>query len=187
MNFNFEHFDKFSNSKWDKIVNSFEGSTFLHSSKMINYFCAFDKNIKNLSFLVKDDEFKYIAAVVLAITNNKKKKSISFSDYICPIPALAKTNKSKRTKLNDFIWRQINNIAKKNKVSKLQFKLYPINNYSIKNKIISSINIFESVKYLPIIDVVNNLILNLKKVTPSSMIIFRNIEKKILKNLLRIM
>ena len=56
-----------------------------------------------------------IAAVVLAITTNKKKKSISFLDYICPIPALAKTNKSKRIKLNDFIWRQINNIAKKPK------------------------------------------------------------------------
>ncbi len=163
MNFSCENFNTFTSNKWDKIVNSFDGSTFLHSSIIINYLCAFNKDTRNLSFLIKDDESNYVAAVVLAVSRNKKKNSLSFYDYTCPIPALAKSNKSKRIKLYDFIWEKIREIADEYKVNELKFKLYPINNYSINNNMISSVNTFESVKYLPKIDVVNNLILSLKK------------------------
>jgi len=163
MNFSCENFNTFTSNKWDKIVNSFDDSTFLHSSIIIKYYCAFNKKIQNLSFLVKDDESKYVAAVVIGITKVKKKNSMSFSDYLCPVPALTNLNKSKRIKLNDFIWSEIKKIAEYYKISELKFKHYPINNYSIRNSTISSMNIFESLKYLKNIDVTNHLILSLEK------------------------
>ena len=163
MNFYLEKFDSFSDSKWDKIITSLDGSTFFHSSIIINYYCAFNENIKNISFLVKDDESKYVAAVVVGITKEKKQNKMSFSKTLCPMPALASLIKSKRTKLNDFIWREINKIASKNDIKKFKFKLYPINNYCIRNNIISSMNTFESLKYFSKIEVFNHLILNLKK------------------------
>jgi len=163
MNFYLEQFDSFTDTEWDKIINSLDGSTFLHSSIIINYYCAFNKDIKNMSFLVKDDESKYVAAVAIGITKEKKQKKISFSKTLCPIPALASLVKSKRTRLNDFIWREINKIASTNNIKKFKFKLYPINNYCIKNNMISSMNTFESLKYFSKIEVFNHLILNLKK------------------------
>ena len=79
------------------------------------------------------------------------------------MPALTKLNKSKRIKVNDFIWNEIKKIAEYYKISEFKFKHYPINNYSIRNSTISSMNIFESLKYLENIDVTNHLILSLKK------------------------
>ena len=72
---------------------------------MINYYQSFNKKTKNFSFLVKDDESKFVACVVVVFTKFKNKNNLMYKNMLCSTPAIINTNYSKRNKIKNLFGR----------------------------------------------------------------------------------
>lgn len=163
MNFKKYSFSDLKRTFWDKTLENIDGSTYLHSSHMINYYQSFNKKTKNFSFLVKDDESKFVACVVVVFTKFKNKNNLMYKNMLCPTPAIINTNYSKRNKIKKFIWNEIFEISKKFKIKYINFIQHPINIHNLNQRFISSLNSFETLEFLGRVKAVNTLILNLNK------------------------
>ena len=73
MNFKKHSFSDLKRTFWDKTLENIDGSTYLHSSHMINYYQSFNKKTKNFSFLVKDENQNLLLVLLLFLQNLKIK------------------------------------------------------------------------------------------------------------------
>ena len=161
MRFNKENYHEVGARNWDKVVTSISGSTYLNSSYIIDYFCAFSCDITNNSFVVYND--KRVAVSVCTIFLGKNSNSVN-SYSTLPYSAISITdsiNPGDRRKLLKFIFNEIDFILSANKNKLIDFVSHPINVGSILNIFVSSENMFEFQSKCSILQVHNTLISNL--------------------------
>lgn len=174
MQFYTKKYKEFSSLDWDKKIDLIDGATNLHSSAVINYFCAFDKKIINKSFLVYDEKKDFVAAVSIAISKKNKKNILSFGNNLCPTPAIKDVNEKKRRKILLFVWNEIDLLIKKFSIRKIKMMQNPICNLSMKKKCINTKNVYENLKYSNFVDVLNTFIVDLKEQDQQ---LFENLSK----------
>ena len=125
MQFTTQHFETFEKEKWNTLVEKMSGQNHLYTWQNLNYQSAF-RNIKNLSFCVKEHN-KVVALVALAINSSKKKKVFGFGNNLVPKPIFeVEVTSSLRRKIYKYIFENLKIIAKRENTSLINFISHPV-------------------------------------------------------------
>ena len=126
--FKSQNFFSFSKKNWDNIVDQFNGSIF-YSYSYIKYLelCNIDKNFKNYSYIIFNNQ-KPLVIVLLFVEKHNKKKQISIGNNTiqCPLynPSLSKNDFKI---INEYIIKKIHEIVSENRCDLARFQISSFN------------------------------------------------------------
>ena len=158
MRFKIESFKSFDKNSWNKALEEMEGNLHFCTWQSIEYYSAF-QNIKNISFVIKEEN--QIKAMVPLAINKNKKKNLSFNEGFIFSPVFKKSIKqSLKKKIYEFIFEHVKSSYKI--IRSIKFLISPVM-FREKKVIISSKNQFELLWKNSNIRINNTLIQDLDK------------------------
>jgi hypothetical protein len=115
-----------SKTEWDKNLDKIGGFSLYHTHDQVNFYIKTSDKIKNLSFFCLLNK-EPIAFTPLGLTSHKTFNSLSFNQYPCHVSIIDKNLIPRtRRKVEEVIYKKINNIIDEKKIKYADFFYHPI-------------------------------------------------------------